>query len=185
MLKLKLQYLATWCEDPTHWKRPWCWERLRAGGEGGDRGWESWLASLTQWVWIWASFRRQWSLACCSSWDRKELDMTEWLNNKNNSTDKASIARDAGMGRTFLMNRSRFPLVFMFYWKGLERAEIPICLELKWMTHYGPHSQRKWLWLISCIHRNSAWLLVCRDPPRGFSTAGQTGMHLGCMGWHF
>ena len=31
--------LATWCEEPTHWKRPWCWERLRAGGEGGDRGW--------------------------------------------------------------------------------------------------------------------------------------------------
>ena len=32
--------LATWCEEPTHWKRPWCWERLRAGGEGGVRGWD-------------------------------------------------------------------------------------------------------------------------------------------------
>ena len=31
--------LSTWCEEPTHWKIPWCWERLRAGGEGGDRGW--------------------------------------------------------------------------------------------------------------------------------------------------
>ena len=40
MLKLKLQYLATWCEEPTHWQRPWCWERLRAKGEGSDRGWE-------------------------------------------------------------------------------------------------------------------------------------------------
>ena len=39
-LKLKLQYFATWWEEPTHWKRPWCWERLRAGGEGGDRGWD-------------------------------------------------------------------------------------------------------------------------------------------------
>ena len=38
MLKLKLNTLATWCEDLTHWKRPWCWERLRAGGEGDDRG---------------------------------------------------------------------------------------------------------------------------------------------------
>ena len=38
MLKLKLQYLATWCEELTHWKRPWCWERLKAGGEGDDRG---------------------------------------------------------------------------------------------------------------------------------------------------
>ena len=32
--------LATWCKEPTHWKRPWCWERLRAGGEGGDRRWD-------------------------------------------------------------------------------------------------------------------------------------------------
>ena len=37
MLKLKFQYLATWCEEMTHWKRPWCWERLKAGGEGDDR----------------------------------------------------------------------------------------------------------------------------------------------------
>ena len=41
MLKLKLQYLASWCEELTHWKRPWCWKRLRAGGEGDDRGWDS------------------------------------------------------------------------------------------------------------------------------------------------
>ena len=38
--------LATWCEEPTHLKRPWCWERLRAGGEGDDRGWDchGWVA---------------------------------------------------------------------------------------------------------------------------------------------
>ena len=39
MLRLKLQTLATWCEEVTHLKRPWCWERLRAGGEEDDRGW--------------------------------------------------------------------------------------------------------------------------------------------------
>ena len=37
----KLQYLTTWWKDLTHWKRPWCWEKLRAGGEGRDRGWEN------------------------------------------------------------------------------------------------------------------------------------------------
>ena len=37
--------LATWCEELTHWKRPWCWERLRAGGEGDGRGWDGWMAS--------------------------------------------------------------------------------------------------------------------------------------------
>ena len=41
-----------------HWKRPWCWERLRAGGEVGNRGWDDWMASLTQWPWIWANSRR-------------------------------------------------------------------------------------------------------------------------------
>ena len=45
---------------PTHWKRPWCWERLKAKGEGGGRGWDGWMASLTQWTWIRTHSRRQW-----------------------------------------------------------------------------------------------------------------------------
>ena len=61
MLKVKLQHtLATWCKEPTLWKRPWCWERLREGGEGDDRGWDDWMASLTQWTWVWAKSRRWW-----------------------------------------------------------------------------------------------------------------------------
>ena len=60
MLKLKLQYLATWCKELTHWKRPWCWERLKAGAEGDDRGWDGWMASLTQWTWVWANSGRWW-----------------------------------------------------------------------------------------------------------------------------
>ena len=47
MLKLKLQYFATWCEDLTHWKGPWCWERMKAGGEGEDRKQDGWMASPT------------------------------------------------------------------------------------------------------------------------------------------
>ena len=49
--------LATWCEEPTHWKRPWCWGRLKAGGEGNSRGWDGWMASLTWWTWVWTNFR--------------------------------------------------------------------------------------------------------------------------------
>ena len=45
--------LATWCEELTQWKRPRCWERLRAGGEGDDRGWDGWMTSLTRWTWVW------------------------------------------------------------------------------------------------------------------------------------
>ena len=47
--------LATWGGELSHWKRPGCWERLMARGEGGSRGWESWIASPTQWTWIWAN----------------------------------------------------------------------------------------------------------------------------------
>ena len=39
---------------------PWCWGRLRAGGEGGDRGWDGWMASLTQWTWVWENSERWW-----------------------------------------------------------------------------------------------------------------------------
>ena len=52
MLKLKLQYFGHLIEELTRWKRPWCWERLRAGGEGFDRGWDGCMASLTQWTWV-------------------------------------------------------------------------------------------------------------------------------------
>ena len=52
--------LATWCQELTHWEIPWCWERLKAGGEGGDRGWDGWMASPTPWMWVWASSGRWW-----------------------------------------------------------------------------------------------------------------------------
>ena len=75
--------MAAWCEELTPWERPWCWERLRVGGEGDDRGWDSWMASLTRWTWVWAGLGigdRQGSLVCCSPWGRKESDMTELMN---------------------------------------------------------------------------------------------------------
>ena len=52
--------LATWCEEPTHWKRPWCWERLKAISEEGNRRWDGWVASSTQWIWVWGNSRRWW-----------------------------------------------------------------------------------------------------------------------------
>ena len=52
--------LATSCEELTHWKRLWCWEGLGAGGEGDDRGWDGWMASLTRWTWVWVNSRSWW-----------------------------------------------------------------------------------------------------------------------------
>ena len=78
--------LVTWCEELTHWthwKRPWCWEGLKVGGEGDDRGWDGWMASLIRWTWVWARFGRWWRTGkpgMLQSMGHKELDMTEWLN---------------------------------------------------------------------------------------------------------
>ena len=52
--------LATWWKELTHWKRPWCWERLRVGGEGDDRGRDGWMASPTQWTWVWVNSGSWW-----------------------------------------------------------------------------------------------------------------------------
>ena len=56
MLKLKLQYFATWCEELIHWKRPWYLEILKAVREGDNRGWDGCMASPTPLTWVWASY---------------------------------------------------------------------------------------------------------------------------------
>ena len=52
--------LATSCEELTHWKKPWCREGLGTGGEGDDRGWDGWMASLTWWTCVWVNSRSLW-----------------------------------------------------------------------------------------------------------------------------
>ena len=52
--------LATWWEEPTHLKRAWCWEKLKVGREGDDRGWDGWMASPTQWTWVWVDSGSWW-----------------------------------------------------------------------------------------------------------------------------
>ena len=60
MLKRNSNTLVTWCEELTHWERPLCWERLKAGGEGDDRGWDGWMASPTRWTWVWVNSGSWW-----------------------------------------------------------------------------------------------------------------------------
>ena len=52
--------LATWCKELTHCKWPWCWERLKAGREGDDSGWDGWMLLPTGWTWCWASSGSWW-----------------------------------------------------------------------------------------------------------------------------
>ena len=90
-MKLKLQYFGHWCEEPTHWNRPCCWEGLKAGGEGDDRGWDSWMASPTQRTWVWTSSGHgegQGSLVCRGSWGHRKSDMIEQLNNNQHGTSQ-------------------------------------------------------------------------------------------------
>ena len=76
--------LVTWWEQPTHWKNPWCCERLRAAGEEGGRGWAGQMASPMQWTWTRANFRRWWGTGRSSvlqSIGSQRVDTTGRLSN--------------------------------------------------------------------------------------------------------
>ena len=82
MLKLKLQYFGHLLRTVDSLERLWCWVGLETGGEGDDRGWDGWVALLTQWMWVWVNSGSWWwqgGLACCDSWGHKELDTNERL----------------------------------------------------------------------------------------------------------
>ena len=91
MLKLKSEYFGhRW--EMTHWKRPWCWERLKARGEAYDRRWDGWMASLTPWTWVWASSASWWwtgkpGMLQSIGWQRVRHDWATELN----WTDKCKI----------------------------------------------------------------------------------------------
>ena len=57
---LCLKRIPYWHEELTHWKRPWCWEKLKAEGEGDDRGWDGWMALPTQLTWVWVGSGSWW-----------------------------------------------------------------------------------------------------------------------------
>ena len=87
MLKLKLQYFGYLMRRTDSWKRPWCWERFKSGREGDDRGWDGWMASSTQWTWVWASSgcwwmnRKAWHVAVhgvAKSWTWLS-NWTDWI----------------------------------------------------------------------------------------------------------
>ena len=100
--------LATWCEELTHWKRPWCWERLKGGGEGDDRRWDGWMASPTQWLWIWVNSGSWWwtgrpgmlqfmeSQRVEQDW-MTELNWTVWLRSKSKWDYKTFSGKSASL----------------------------------------------------------------------------------------
>ena len=116
MLKMKLQYFGHLMQGTDSLEKTLI---LGKAGEGDNRGWEDWMASLPWWTGVWASCRsydRQGSPACCSPWGSKELDMTESLNwtewSENLLCTHVSNCTNSGPGlgkcKDFLMNLDFF-----------------------------------------------------------------------------
>ena len=116
--------LAPWCKELTHWKRPRCWDRLRAGGEGDDRGWDGWMAyqldrhEFEQTLGVGDG---QGGLACCGSWGRKELDTTEWLNWTEQYKIKRFFVFKKGRNNSWEKNLSRRKVGFRLERKFMDR----------------------------------------------------------------
>ena len=112
MLKLKFQYfLATWWEELTHKKKSWCWERLKAVGEGDNRGQDGWMVSLTKWTWVWANSGRWWRTGkpgVCSPWGHKQSHTTERLNNNNNNNNNKEMDWMSGLRIFINLTNSKF-----------------------------------------------------------------------------
>ena len=88
--------LTTSCEELTHLKRPWCWERLKAGGEEDNRGWDGWMASPTWWAWVYVNSGSWWWTGrpgMLQSMGHRESDTTEWLNWTEHTQDSQIISK--------------------------------------------------------------------------------------------
>ena len=97
--------LATWCKELTHSERPWCWERLKEGGEGDYRGWDSWMASWTWWTWVWAS---SWSW-----WLTGKFGLLQSTGSQRVSHDWVTKLK---IKKSFAEKRSQMLLMLAAYW---------------------------------------------------------------------
>ena len=121
-LALKLQYFGHWIRRADSLET-WCWERLKSGGRGDDRGWDGWMASPTPWTWVEQApgdGERQGRLVCCAPWGHVESDTTERLNNNRDKwrgrqqqfrilEQRTERARDRGSGRSQTVRASVVP----------------------------------------------------------------------------
>ena len=151
---------------PTHWKRPWCWERLRAGGEGGATedemvGWHHWLNGH-EFEQTPGDSEGQGSLACCSPWGHKESAMTEQLNDNQRVSWKDKIST---------LSTCLFNILFeeMRHVHGTPSVPKQKCLQAKHL----------------CTGSNCAmsWQLLFHRTP--FSRERTTDRHAGYLDWAF
>ena len=149
-------------KELTHWNRHWCWERLKAGGDGDARVWDDWMSLLTWWTWVWAGSGvgdGQGRLVCFSLWGHKESDMTEWLN-WFHLVDRASykIKKENSLEKTMMLEkiegRRRRGLQMMRWLKGttdsieMSLSKLQEMVKDRDFWHAAVHGVTKsWTWL--------------------------------------
>ena len=140
----------------------WCWEGLGAGGEGDDREWDGWMASLTRWTWVWVNSGTWWWTGrpgCCDSWGRKESDTTEQLNWTEHSLlglSTRQIGCSIPLHSEFLytpawIKFSYFLVVLQTTKKKMKKRKKII----RWMPRTSP----KWTAILFKQGENNIWLL--------------------------
>jgi len=149
--EIELQYFGHLMRELTQ-KRPWCWQRLKTGGEGDDRGWDGWMASPTQWT----CFEQapgvgdgQGILVCRSLWGHKELDTTEWLNWIDCSPAFLVILRVFPISQPFTPEIVRESVFWIGFWKCLEqqqcKSDVQTPLQCPWdLSFYGDSNKYEW-----------------------------------------
>ena len=108
-------FTTSW-EELTYWKIPWCWERLKSGGEGDNRGWDGWMTPLLdgrESEWTLGVGDGQGGLACWDSWGHKESDTTEWLN--WTECIHWVVQLSSKLIRTFSLTSKRAPAHFSYH----------------------------------------------------------------------
>ena len=126
---------SSWCEELTHWKRPWCWETLRAEREGGNRGWDGWTASQTQWTWVWANSGRWWRMGKPGML----LSMGSQRVRQASATEQQQIFRLHWLGWEFSQWMDmEFCQVFFLYWDDGVIFILPfanVVCRISWFVH--------------------------------------------------
>ena len=161
--------LVTWCEELTHLKRPWCWERLRAGeGTTEDEmvGWHHWLNGHG-FGWTLGVGDGQGGLACRGSWGRKESDTTEWLNWTDSMGEKTWLVlsrkfMEISFGTILISSFPFFCRLLIVHPKPSEKI-FGLLVLFTMFSHYDYHSSNIYsnlqllpdlaiLWVANSIH---------------------------------
>ena len=125
MLVLKLQYFGHLMRRAGSLERNWCWKRLKAGGEGNDRGWDGWMASRIQWTWVWANSRRWWTgkpgvLYVVHGVAKSQTWLSDWITTANVVFAFWFVSYKPSKEKAFQDHHKRGRWCLISMWKGAQ-----------------------------------------------------------------